>query len=112
MLKETFERFHLRVSAMYNAHSLLAVLSTSSSEPINTQASVLLLIRSQRLSDLISKATSNILQAIRRSIDLGRCQSSCQAELTRDPFYAVCGVDVLDQGDLIASRRALAGDDG
>ena len=85
------------------------MLSTWSS---NVQANGVLLFRLQRLSDLISQATSNILEAIRCSIDLGRCQSSCQAKLSRDSFYPVSGIDILDQGDLIASRRALAGDDG
>lgn len=70
------------------------------------------LFRPQHVPDLISQATGNILHSIRRRIDLGRCQCSRQAELTGDPFDAVHGIDVLDQGDLITSRRALAGDDG
>lgn len=88
------------------------MLSKWSSKSIIVQANGFQLLWPQRLSDLISQATSNILQAIRCSIDLGRCQCSSQAKLTRDPFDPVCRIDVLDQGDLITSRGALTGDDG
>lgn len=88
------------------------MLSIWSFKSVDVQANRILLVRPQHLSDLISSVTSNILQAIRCSIDLGCCQGSCQAKLIRNPFYPVRGIDVLDQGDLVASRRALAGDDG
>jgi len=35
-----------------------------------------------------------------------------QTELRRDAFDAVGGIDVLNEGDLVAGSGALAGDDG
>ena len=63
-------------------------------------------LRPQHLPNLIPQA---VLPAIGA---LGRRQRPHQAKLTGYAFYPVRGIDVLDQGDLIASRGALAGDDG
>ena len=72
LVKETFERLH-PVSVIQDLHTLRFMLSTSSFKSNNFQASRVLLIGPQCLADLISKAPSNILQAIRCSIDFGCC---------------------------------------
>ena len=63
-------------------------------------------LRPQHLPNLIPQAVLPVIGA------LGRRQRPHQAELTGYALYPVCGVDILDQGDLVAGRGALAGDDG
>ena len=62
--------------------------------------------RSQNLPNLIPQAVFPAIGA------LGRRQRPHQAELRGYAFDPVRGIDVLDQGDLVAGRGALAGDDG
>lgn len=65
------------------------------------------LLRSQRISDLVSKTTCNVFDSISGSIDFGSRQSARETELIWHPFNTMSGVDVFDEGDLIARSRAL-----
>ena len=67
---------------------------------------------SQDALDLSAQPAGHILDLVSGIVDVCGGQGTLKAELVGDAFDAVGGVDVLDQGDLVACRGPLAGDDG
>lgn len=66
----------------------------------------------QRTGNLIMHSSNSVLGLVCLDIDLASAQSTRESELARHTFDAVGRVDILDQDDLVASCRSLAGDDG
>ena len=58
-----------------------------------------------------SHILNTLLQSL-QSLILTRSQRARQVVLRRNPLNTMRRVDILNHGDLVASRRALAGDDG
>lgn len=56
--------------------------------------------------------TSLVRRELRLASFLASVESALEAEGSLDPLDPVSRVDVLDERDLVASRAALAGDDG
>lgn len=65
-----------------------------------------MLFGSNQLSHLLSHRESGV------SSRFTGLKSALKTEGVVDAFDTVCGVDVLDKGDLVASCATLAGDDG
>lgn len=112
------------VSAIYNQILHLRIYTTQIHHPpcatitgnrilTNQLATLAQLVRPQHLPHLLAQATLSATIVLVIVIELGRsCQRAREAELAGHAFDAVRGVDVLDEGDLVAGCGALAGDDG
>ena len=95
-------KHHPQLSMLKLRRVLLLVPLTTPSPPL----------RAQHVLHLLAQSAHRSLHLTGRNRHLRRSQRSGKAELGVDTLNAVRGVDVLDQGDLVASRGALARDDG
>jgi len=70
------------------------------------------LLRPKHIAHFLFQSPSHVLRSVGSHINLRRGKCTSKAELCRYTLDAMGGVDVLDESDLVASGRALAGDDG
>jgi hypothetical protein len=66
----------------------------------------------QRRSELLLGGSDGVLCLVNFEVDLASSESTGKGELSLDSLDSVNRVDVLDEGKLVASGGALAGDDG